>query len=63
MPNTLRHILIIMIIIMIMIIIIIIIIIIIVIIIICNSPTSTKPVGLTISYIMVCRLKWSALGK
>ena len=28
-----------------------------------NSPTSMKHVGLKISYNMVCRLRWSALGK
>ena len=27
------------------------------------SPTSAKPVGLKISYNMVCRLRWAALGK
>ena len=27
------------------------------------SLTSTKPVGLKISYNMVCRLGWSAVGK
>ena len=31
--------------------------------IICFPPTSTMPVGLKISYNMVCRLRWSALGK